>query len=135
MLTPISITTANSIAGSSVFLGNKLMTELIMNLRDNMRLYGITSPPGIERQRASVREHYELLRLTEAGDADAIAPLMRLHIGSWRDVFSAGSVRSPRYAARNDPTSFHALMLQIPICTAAQKISRAVKTFYQNPER
>jgi len=71
-------------------LGNKLMTELIMNLRDNMRLYGITSPPGIERQRASVREHYELLDLAAAGNAETIAPLMRHHISSWKDVFSAG---------------------------------------------
>ncbi len=72
-------------------LNNKLMTELVMNLRDNMRLYGITSPPGIiERQRASVREHYELLDLAAAGNAEVIAPLMRRHISSWRDVFSSG---------------------------------------------
>ncbi len=82
-------------------LGNKLMTELVMNLRDNMRLYGITSDLGRERQRASVREHYQLLALVEAGDADAIGPLMRHHISTWRKVFSA-SLTERRSADRND---------------------------------
>ena len=49
-------------------VGNRLMTEMVMNLRDNMRLYGIGTRARIERQRASVREHYELLRLAEAGE-------------------------------------------------------------------
>ena len=82
-------------------LGNKLMTELVMNLRDNMRLYGITSDLGRERQRASVREHHQLLALVETGDADAIGPLMRHHISTWRKVFSA-SLTERRSTDRSD---------------------------------
>lgn len=70
--------------------GNRILTDMVMGLRDNMRLYGIDTAAGQDRQRASVREHYELIRLAEEGDAAAIAPLMRQHITSWKGVFSSG---------------------------------------------
>jgi DNA-binding GntR family transcriptional regulator len=43
--------------------GNELLTEMAMGLRDKMRLYGISSRAGIERQAASVDEHYRLIEM------------------------------------------------------------------------
>jgi len=63
---------------------------MVMNLRGAMRLFGINSEAGLARQRASVEEHRQLLGLVAAGDAAAIDPLMRRHIGSWRGIFAAG---------------------------------------------
>src|SRR5690606_11342156 len=40
--------------------GNPLLTRMIMDLRANMRLYGINSEEGRKRQHASVEEHYEM---------------------------------------------------------------------------
>jgi DNA-binding GntR family transcriptional regulator len=51
---------------------NPLLTRMIMELRDEMRLYGIDSAAGRRRQVASVKEHYQLVELPEMGDADAI---------------------------------------------------------------
>lgn len=80
---------------------NPLLTRMIMGLRADMRLYGISSPEGLERQRASVSEHYEMIELAAARQTDAIAALITRHIESWkplmtaalRDV-SAGSARA-----------------------------------------
>jgi len=69
--------------------GNPRLTELVLSLRDNMRLYGIDTPAGVERQQASVEEHFRMLELAAAGDRAAIKPLMRQHIVTWRPVFAA----------------------------------------------
>jgi DNA-binding GntR family transcriptional regulator len=71
-------------------LGNRLLTEMAMNLRDNTRLYSVNGEAGLARQRASVEERRQLLRLLAAHDAAAIEPAMRRHIGSWRGIFAAG---------------------------------------------
>lgn len=69
--------------------GNPRLTELVLSLRDNMRLYGIDTPAGVARQQASVDEHFRMIDLAAAGDRDAIRPLMRQHIVTWRPVFAA----------------------------------------------
>src|SRR5262249_4095249 len=48
--------------------GNPRLTKMIMDLRDGMRLYGIDSAAGEERQRASVNEHFELINLAVKGE-------------------------------------------------------------------
>jgi DNA-binding GntR family transcriptional regulator len=70
--------------------GNPLLTATVIGLRDNMRLYGIDSPSGVERQRASVGEHFRLIDLAASGEADAIPELMQLHIRAWEPVFVDG---------------------------------------------
>nr|WP_263597300.1 GntR family transcriptional regulator [Achromobacter insolitus] len=80
---------------------NPLLTRMIMGLRADMRLYGISSPEGLERQRASVSEHYEMIELAAARQTDAIAALITRHIESWKPLMtaalqdvSAGSARA-----------------------------------------
>jgi DNA-binding GntR family transcriptional regulator len=68
---------------------NPLLTKLIMDLRADMRLYGIHSKEGRERQRASVSEHYEMIDLAAARQCDAIAALITRHIESWKPLFIA----------------------------------------------
>jgi len=68
---------------------NPRLTELVLNLRDNMRLYGIDTPAGVARQQASVEEHFRMIDLAAAGDREAIRALMRHHIVTWRPVFAA----------------------------------------------
>jgi len=40
---------------------NPMLTKFVMELRDGMRLYGMDSPAGRQRQIVSVKEHYQLI--------------------------------------------------------------------------
>jgi DNA-binding GntR family transcriptional regulator len=68
---------------------NPLLTKMILDLRDGMRLYGMDSAAGRQRQIASVKEHYQLIDLATAGDKAGIAALITEHIMSWEPVFTA----------------------------------------------
>jgi DNA-binding GntR family transcriptional regulator len=68
--------------------GNTQLTKMIMDLRDGMRLYGIDSAAGEERQRASVKEHYELIDLAAKGEIKAISTLISSHILDWQPIFT-----------------------------------------------
>jgi DNA-binding GntR family transcriptional regulator len=80
---------------------NPLLTRMIMGLRADMRLYGINTPEGRERQRESVGEHYRMIELAQAHECDAIARLITHHIESWKPLFvavlqaEAAGARSP----------------------------------------
>lgn len=76
--------------------GNRLLTDSVMKLRDNMRLYGLDTEEGLARQHASVSEHYQLVKLLNEGRRDEAAALMRVHIRDWEPVFSAGITRLAR---------------------------------------
>ena len=65
-----------------------------MELRDGMRLYGIDSAAGRERQVASVAEHYRFIELAAAGDVEAIAALAERHITDWQPVFTAALAKT-----------------------------------------
>lgn len=67
--------------------GNSLLTETVMALRDKMRLYGIGSRAGLDRQQASIAEHYRIIELMEAGDEAAVIALLRGHVRSWQPIF------------------------------------------------
>jgi DNA-binding GntR family transcriptional regulator len=67
--------------------GNPRLTKMIMDLRDDMRLFGIESAEGEERQRASVKEHYQLVDLAVKGDTKNIASLITSHIMDWQPLF------------------------------------------------
>ena len=69
--------------------GNPLLTKMVMDLRDGMRLYGIDSAAGRQRQVASVKEHYQLIELASAGNTKSIAALISKHILDWKPVFTA----------------------------------------------
>lgn len=67
--------------------GNPRLTKMIMDLRDDMRLYGIDSADGEERQRKSVNEHYELINLAVNGETKTISQLITSHIMDWLPIF------------------------------------------------
>lgn len=55
-----------------LFRANPLLTKMAMQLRDDMRLYGIDSREGLNRQRASVQEHAQMVGLAEKMEVDKI---------------------------------------------------------------
>jgi DNA-binding GntR family transcriptional regulator len=69
---------------------NPRLTRMVMELRDGMRLYGMDTPAGRQRQIASVKEHYQLIDHAVAGDKRAISALIKQHIQSWEPVFTQG---------------------------------------------
>jgi DNA-binding GntR family transcriptional regulator len=75
---------------------NELLTEEVMALRDKMRLYGIGTEPGKERQRASIAEHYRFIELAEIGDAESAKALMKHHIRSWQPIFTDALLNATR---------------------------------------
>lgn len=76
--------------------GNALLTEMAMAARDKMRLYGIASRAGRERQAASVTEHYKLIELAMAGNAKSIKALLKGHIRTWQPIFAEVIQKSGR---------------------------------------
>ncbi|MGY4472800.1 GntR family transcriptional regulator [Bradyrhizobium sp. USDA 3364] len=78
--------------------GNELLTDMVMGLRDKMRLYGISSRAGHARQQASVPEHYRLIELALAGETEALPTLLRSHIRSWEPIFVDALMRSKEHA-------------------------------------
>ena len=75
--------------------GNPVLTRMIMGLRGEMRLYGIDSPEGRKRQRASVGEHYQMIEMASAGDTEGIAELITRHILEWKPLFQAALAAAP----------------------------------------
>ncbi len=67
--------------------GNPRLTSMVMSLRDNMRLYGIESPAGLERQSHSVAEHFDLIDLVCAKKLEEASTLLRRHILDWEPIF------------------------------------------------
>ncbi len=80
--------------------GNGLLTEMAMAARDKMRLYGISSRAGLERQAASVAEHYQLIELALAGNVKAIKALLKKHIRTWEPIFAEAIQKSGRQPLR-----------------------------------
>ena len=77
---------------------NPRMTQMVLALRDDMRLYGIDTQEGRARQRASVDEHFRMIDLAVARDRRAIGELITQHIMDWRPLF-AGALEGPTLAA------------------------------------
>jgi DNA-binding GntR family transcriptional regulator len=69
--------------------GNPRATRMVMALRDDMRLYGIDSKEGRQRQVASVGEHYQMIEYGLAGEVDRIGDLITRHIVEWKPLFVA----------------------------------------------
>jgi DNA-binding GntR family transcriptional regulator len=70
-------------------VNNPRLTRMIMTLRSDMRLYGIDTKEGRERQRASVREHFQMIEYAAAGDTERIGALITKHIMEWKPLFIA----------------------------------------------
>jgi DNA-binding GntR family transcriptional regulator len=66
---------------------NPRLTDTVMGLRDQMRLYGINSRAGLARQNESAIEHFRIIELASAGKEDALTNLLRHHIRAWEPIF------------------------------------------------
>jgi DNA-binding GntR family transcriptional regulator len=80
---------------------NELLTETVMGLRDKMRLYGIATDAGKERQRESVAEHFRIIQLAEIGDVNGLRDLLRHHIRSWEPIFTEALLQETREGPRS----------------------------------
>ncbi len=69
-------------------VGNPLLARLVMEARDAMRLYGIDTGPGRQRQQASVAEHFQLVDLAETGAVKGMSKLISHHILTWKPIFT-----------------------------------------------
>jgi DNA-binding GntR family transcriptional regulator len=69
-------------------LGNARLVETLDTLRDQARLYGLSHMTATGELAASAQEHERLLTAVEAGDADAAAEQMRLHLKHTRGVWA-----------------------------------------------
>ncbi|WP_332692855.1 GntR family transcriptional regulator [Bosea sp. (in: a-proteobacteria)] len=67
--------------------GNDVLADIVMRLRDRMRLYGIRSPMGLARQKSSVAEHYRIIEIVEKR-LEAEAEMMVGHIMAWEPIFT-----------------------------------------------
>lgn len=77
--------------------GNEVLTDIVLRLRDRMRLYGIRSPHGLARQKSSVPEHYRIIDVIKQGLEDEAEALMTGHIMAWEPIFTeAIALRSAR---------------------------------------
>jgi DNA-binding GntR family transcriptional regulator len=81
--------------------GNALLCEMAMTARDKMRLYGISSRAGRDRQAASVPEHYKLIELAVAGNVKSIKALVKQHIRTWEPIFAEAIQKSGRKPLRS----------------------------------
>lgn len=80
--------------------GNPRLTRLIMAQRDDMRLYGIDSREGRQRQIASVGEHYQMVQFALERKAREIGELITKHIMEWMPLFAAALASSQESEAR-----------------------------------
>jgi DNA-binding GntR family transcriptional regulator len=69
--------------------GNTRLTRLVMAQRDDMRLYGIDSKEGRQRQIESVDEHYQMIAYALEGAVEQIGRLITRHIMEWKPLFAA----------------------------------------------
>jgi DNA-binding GntR family transcriptional regulator len=69
--------------------GNPRLTRLVMAQRDDMRLYGIDSKEGRQRQIESVDEHYQMIKYALEGEVEQIGKLIPRHIMEWKPLFPA----------------------------------------------
>ena len=62
--------------------------DIVGNLRDQSRLWGLDRIAGSESFQRSLQEHSSLLDAIEAGDSAAAAAVMRAHLGHVRGLWA-----------------------------------------------
>jgi DNA-binding GntR family transcriptional regulator len=70
------------------FAGNEQLVEIVRDLRDRARLYGLERMVEQGRLVASAEEHHELLEALLAHDSDLAEDVMARHIGHIRGIWS-----------------------------------------------
>ncbi|WP_309082418.1 GntR family transcriptional regulator [Zhihengliuella sp.] len=69
-------------------LGNGKLVEIVGNLRDQSRLFGLDKVAGTSHFLDSTREHTELLDVIEAGEASRAAEIMTAHLRHIRGIWA-----------------------------------------------
>ena len=69
-------------------LGNARLVDIVGNLRDQSRLWGLDRIAGSASFQRSLQEHSSLLDAIEAGDSAAAAAVMRAHLGHVRGLWA-----------------------------------------------
>jgi DNA-binding GntR family transcriptional regulator len=75
-------------------INNPTLTDIILNLRDRMRWYGIDTFAGRKCQVASLKQHHQLIDLASGGKVGEIAKLMSRHIRDWTTLFAGVLTKS-----------------------------------------
>lgn len=73
--------------------GNPMLVELVTDLRNRTRLFGLDALVHSGRLTESAAEHVELVRRLKKRDSGAVADLMRAHLGHVRTIW-AGKTNS-----------------------------------------
>ena len=69
--------------------GNDHLVEVVRDLRQRSRLYGLTALVESKRLQASAEEHLELLDALVARDAETVREVMTRHLGHVRGLWAA----------------------------------------------
>jgi DNA-binding GntR family transcriptional regulator len=69
--------------------GNTRLVEIVTDLRNRTRLYGLDALVHSGQLVDSAAEHLELVSLLESGRADDVAKLMRRHLSHVRGIWAA----------------------------------------------
>jgi DNA-binding GntR family transcriptional regulator len=69
--------------------GNTTLVELVTDLRNRTRLYGLDSLLHGGKLVDSAAEHLELVRVLDSGRAAEVTKLMRRHLGHVRGIWAA----------------------------------------------
>jgi DNA-binding GntR family transcriptional regulator len=80
-------------------LGNERLLEMVDNLRDQARLYGLNRLAQAGGLSASADEHQQLLKAVESNDAAAAEEKMTLHLkhtrGTWAGLAESDAAATP----------------------------------------
>lgn len=77
------------------YTGNRLLVDIVSDLRERTRLIGLRDLLGTERLNVSAREHHAIVDLLAAHDADGVHELMRTHIGHVHGWWSGHDESAP----------------------------------------
>lgn len=69
--------------------GNRPLVDIVYDMRDRTRLYGLAPLAQRGDLGATVEEHLTMCELVAAGDADGLAALVRTHVGRVRREWAA----------------------------------------------
>jgi len=75
--------------GLLALAGNEHLVEVVRDLRQRSRLYGLTALVETKRLQASAEEHLELLDALLARDTEAAREVMTRHLGHVRGLWAA----------------------------------------------
>ncbi|MFF4501463.1 GntR family transcriptional regulator [Streptomyces sp. NPDC001401] len=76
--------------GLLALAGNDHLVEVVRDLRQRSRLYGLTALIEAKQLQASAEEHLELLDALLARDTEAVREVMTRHLGHVRGLWAAG---------------------------------------------